>query len=953
MANHANFCIVGIGASAGGLEALRLFFENLSLDTGMAFVVMQHRDAKKISLLMQLITSFTKIPVEEVRNDLPLKANHIYIALPNKDLIFNKYKIKLKDFSNNTIPRKPIDAFFTSLSNTFKHNAIGVILSGNGADGTKGLQQINKNGGTIFVQDPVTASYSGMPESAINASVADFILSPKEIAAKLNIYLKNTFNQLNPLKTNNLIDDEKLNQILKIIKVNTGFDFFDYKSSTIIRRIYKRITLLKCNNVEEYIVKLLKNTDEVINLYNEFLIGVTNFFRDQNVYAYFEKKCIPSIVKNCSSKNSIRIWVCGCSTGEEAYSLAILFKEYLSKEKCSFKVLIFASDLNKNAITFSRKGIYPISIADSISTKRLSQYFILKNNQYHVRKEIRDMIVFSHHNALTDPPFSKIDLISCRNLLIYLNSTLQQKLIQKFTFSLVDNGILLLGLSESVGLQVDSFSPINEKLKVFKKNAGSIIKPIQIYQLLNNNQQLTSKPVASNNHNMNKSSITNITQKILLDNYAPPSVIINLNNDALFFSGNTGLYLEPPIGIAKFNIIDMARKGLKIPLQQTIEKVRKSKKEIVVPKVEIILDDSLKLINLKVKPLINKDYEPGSLLVIFEPYKEFTDNLSNTSNPFSEKDKIKFNLLQSELELTSQHLQIAISELETAKEDFKFSSEELQSSNEELETSREELQAVNEELITVNAELTEKIEQMVQSNDDLTNLLRCIELATLYLDKDLLIKRFTPAITKIFQLIPSDIDRPLTHLTSNLYYTNLVDDVHYVLKTLHIKSIEVNAKDGTWYLMRIIPYRTAENSIEGVLITFIDITNQKNAELQAAISIEQLTTISSSLPIITFTAKLSPLFSFDAISHNIEIITGFPSLKFTDKPSFFINRIHADQQKKVETFLNNLTILKKRHIQFQWKCADNSLKKFIIYKKIISSNSDKNILVVGYLQEID
>jgi two-component system CheB/CheR fusion protein len=952
MAKDINFPIVGIGASAGGLDALKIFFNNLKPDTGMAFVIVQHHDPKFKSLLSQILKNHTKLPVTAVSKEVIPKPNNIYLAISESDLVLDVNTLKLLPSPKRIAQRKPIDLFFNSLADSLSNNAIAVILSGNGSDGSAGLANINKQGGSIFVQDPSTAKFSGMPESAINTGFADFILSPVKIATKLNKFFVNTIKQHSNNHQNIVINDAKLLQILQVVKDTTFIDFLDYKPSTIVRRISKRVLLTKSKSIDEYIHKLKKSPDEVNRLYNDFLIGVTTFFRDKNVFNFIEKNCIPFVVNNCIDKQIIRVWVCGCSTGEEAYSYAILFKEYLTKANLQLKVMIFASDLSKHAIAFSRKGIYSKSISETISSDRLSKYFLFKDNHYKVRKEIRDMVIFSHHNVISDPPFSKIDLISCRNLLIYIKSKLQNKLLQKFSFSLCNEGILVLGLSESIGVQGLLFSPMEEKLKIYKKNINILTKINPVYDFFNERQHTLTGNLLSNNSSMKKSNISDITKKILLDQYAPPSVIIDKNNDALYFSGDTGIYLEPPAGVAKFNILEMARKGLKVPLQQAIDESRKSNKEVYTKDIDVILVDSLKKTNLKVRPLLTKEYDPGMLIIIFEPSENISHTNQLVSKTLSKKEEIKFKLLEKELELTNQHLQIAINEIENTREEFKYSTEELQSSNEELETSREELQAVNEEFITVNAELTEKIDQMYQSNDDLTNLLRCIELATLYLDKDLLIKRFTPAVTKIFNIISTDIDRPLTQLTSNLKYTTLVDDVTQVLKTLSVKSLEVNALDGTWYFMRIIPYRTAENSIEGVLITLIDITKQKQAEFQINMAEALLNTINKNLSVVTYTAKLQPEFIFENLSLNIEKLLGFPADKFIHNNSFFMNRMLLEDKAKFLQMVNDLPTGKGKHLKFSWKTKGNILKELIIYSNCILSDDSKLPYCIGFLKEV-
>ncbi len=948
--SRKKFPVVGIGASAGGLEALTILFDHLPSDTGMAFVIVQHTDPTYKSLLSELIGRHTKMPVAEITNASTIQPNSVYIIPSNKDVRLHNSIFRLTTPKLARAKRRPVDIFFHSLAEDQQEFAIGIVLSGNGTEGTLGLIEIKAAGGMAIVQDPATAQFGGMPENAILSGSPDYILAPDKIPSKLNNYNKKRIKPATLKKEMLGPSERQLDKILAVIKSRTGHDFTEYKPNTIIRRIIKRIALHKTGSVEAYIGVMEKKPEEAIELYNDFLIGVTSFFRDKDVFNYLEKKVLPGLLESAEEKKEIRVWVCGCSTGEEAYSFAMLFREMLLKLKLDTKVTIFASDLDKEAIVFARKAVYPATIANAVSAERINKFFNKKDSAYHLCKEVRDMVVFAHHNVINDPPFSKMDLISCRNLLIYINSDLQKKIIQHFYYSLNDSGLLVLGLSENIANPAGLFLTVDEKLRIFKKKAGFSRKINPVYDLSFVKQAKDTTHKAPIELSMKKLNISGITEKILLDQYAPPSVIIDKYNEAIYFSGNTGIYLEPPPGIARFDILEMARNGLKHSLEEAIKKARKTNSEVETKNIEVLLEDQYRITRLKVKPLLSKEYEPGTLMIIFEPVnKPGKPNKENKNSV--EKEKLKLSLLEKELKMTRQHLQIAINELETSLDDFKCSNEELQSSNEELETSREELQAVNEELVTVNAELNGKLDELSESNNDLTNLLRCIEVATLYLTKDLLIKRFTPAATKIFNLISTDIDRPVTQLSANLEYNSLVTDVKQVLKTLQVKSIQVKDLNGLWYYMRIIPYRTSENIIEGVLVTLVEITSQKTVELELKKSNEYLNLIMENLPVIPYTALLKPKLKMDFIGKTVERVTGFLPEKFSGSISFWSGRIHPDDKKSTLASLEDHSKKGSRNQPFRWKCADGKYKSFIISKQFIPEAEGRSAYLVGVWQE--
>lgn len=953
--------IVGMGASAGGLAALKLFFDHTPNDSGMAFVIVQHLDPTHKSHLTELLAVHTKMKVTEIADGTIVKPNCVYIIPPNKDLSIFHGMLQLTEPKESRGKRKTIDSFFQSLAEDQKEKAIGIVLSGTGAEGTLGLKEIKARGGVTIVQDPKSAQFSGMPNNAIIAKVVDYILAPEKMPEQLLSYI-GKINEVTRLTvdTPKASLSDNLKEIFMMIRNQTGYDFSNYKTNTIVRRITKRSALNKIDTLEDYIDFLRNNPIEIEKLYQDFLIGVTSFFRDPEVFNSVEKKVIPHLLKSCLEKQELRVWVCGCSTGEEAYSLAILFREALEKSKQYIKVTIFASDIDKEAISFARNGTYSEGILANVSAERIIRHFIHLENEYQLKKEIREMVVFAHHNVIKDPPFSKMDLITCRNLLIYMNSELQKKIIPLFHYSLNNEGILLLGTSESIGEYGNLFSAFDSKIKIYKKKAETIQRKHNATFELPYIQHSPIPPItALATSAVKKINVSTLTEKFLLDNYAPPVAIIDKNNNALYFFGNTGQYLEPPNGEASLNIIEMTKRGLKSDLEAAIIKARALKSEVRTLSIDVKVNNHYQTVNLIVKPVLTKEVDLGALMIIFESSEKTNQVNSGKSTKKSDAQKNNMSEIEKELKITREHLQSAISELElsnenlqTTNEEYQSSNEELQSTNEELETSREELQSVNEELITVNTELSGKIEQLSQANDDLNNLLSSIEVATLFLDKNLNIKRFTPEATKIFNLIPSDIDRPVTHLSSNIVYKTLADDVRHALKTLAIKTVDIQATDGKWYHMRILPYRTAENIIEGVLVTFLDITEQKNTEEILKKTNEHLNMILENLPAVPYTCVLDIDVKISFVGKSCEKVMGFLPEQFIKKTSFWIDRIHPFDKKKIRSAFASISKKGSFDLPFKWKCHDGKYRQFINYMRYVAPENGRSAYIVGVWQEV-
>lgn len=829
---ESNFLIVGMGASAGGLETYNQFFEAMPENPGMAFVLVQHLDPTHKSLMVDLIKRHTQMEISEVVDHTKVQPNHIYVIPPNKDMAIFKSVLHLMDPTKARGFRKPIDNFLRSLAEDQMGKAVGIVLSGTGTEGTLGLKQIKGQGGLSIVQKPDTAKYDGMPRSAIAADAHDFILPVKEMPNMLMKYAKNRKFGLEKKSTK--IDTAKnlLEKIFIVLRNETGCNFGDYKSSTVIRRIDKRMALNQIDKLENYLKYIQRDQEEVRKLFKELLIGVTSFFRDTEAYEALKKAIIPEILDKKQNGETIRIWVAGCSTGEEAYSLAILFDEEIRKCSKNLKVQIFASDIDGDTINLARQGIYPETIAADVGTKRLTRYFLKDKTTFRIKKEIRDQIIFAEHNLIKDPPFSKQDLVSCRNLLIYLTQEAQQRVFTIFHYALNPDGILFLGSSESLGELANIFKVIDRKNKIFKHKNVVTAKVPDISQLFKEQSRIVLEsplPIKF----QPRENLARVTERLLLTRYAPACAIINNEGDAVYFSGNTGKYLQPSPGEAKLNIVDMAREGLKTDLRALIVKARKSNKTEISKGVNVKTNGNFQTIVLQITPLEPLNTYEGFYMVTFEDI-DYAEIAPIDVTPAQAQEVSEIHALEQELIATKEYLRSTIEELEVSNEELKSSNEELQSSNEELqstneelETSKEELQSVNEEIVTVNTELTSKIEELALAYDDMNNLLASTEIGTIFLDADLRIKRFTPPMTKIINLLQSDLGRPIDHLSSNLVYDGLVNDIKEVLNKLVPITTSVQSSDGTWYKMQILPYRTSENMIEGVVITFVDITHEE------------------------------------------------------------------------------------------------------------------------------
>ena len=827
-----SFYVVGIGASAGGLEALERFFENMPDNLGMAFIVVSHLDPTHVSIMPELIQKSTKMKLYPAEDGMIVKPNHVYVAPANRDIAILHGTIQLIEPAQAHGFRLPIDFFFKSLSQDLGEKAICIILSGMASDGTAGLKAVKSELGMVIVQDPNSAKFDGMPTSAIKTGLADYILPPEAMPDQL---IKYSLHKVKGILIDKSIPEGKIpdtfQKIFILLRNHTGHDFSLYKQNTISRRVERRMSVSQMDSIPNYIRLLQENPGEIDSLFKELLIGVTNFFRDPESFEKL-KSILTELVKSKPEDGKIRIWVPGCSTGEEAYSIAIILRECMNKAKKHLNVQIFATDIDSEAIEKARIGTFS-GIQPDVDKTRLKNFFTSSGDVFHIKKEIREMMVFAPQSVIKDPPFTRLDLISCRNLLIYFHAELQKKIIPIFHYSLLPNGILFLGSSETIGGFVDLFSMLDKKWKFYKRRDSIYsVQPFIDFPLSHSIEKTYETPMKTNE----VKNITQLAEKVILQNYSPDCVIITGNGDIVYIHGKTGRYLELTDGEAKMNIFEMARIGLKQELPALIRKVSSARKGLTSEGIKIKPNGKTLLINLTVTPIKEPSEMRGFFLILFEEVLQQKKDSTNKKVHYDKKSEKIIKDIEHELKITKENLRSTIEALETSNEELKSTNEELQStneemqsSNEELETSKEELQSLNEELITVNTELQNKNDELSGINNDMKNLLDSIDIPTIFLDRNLLIKRFTSHATKVVNLISSDIGRPINHMSTNIQYDKLVEDATEVLRTLIRKEVEVQTKDGTWYQMRILPYRTSNNVIDGLVVTFTHIHKIKVA----------------------------------------------------------------------------------------------------------------------------
>lgn len=832
--------VVGIGASAGGFEALGKMFSNMPADSGAAFVLIQHLDPSHKSSMVELLARYTDIEVLEIEDEVPVQPNKLYITPPNKSVGIINRVLHLTVPKEPRGLRRPIDFFFQSLADDLGEYAIGIVLSGFGSDGTIGIKAIKSLGGMVMAQDPSSAVSGSMPTSAIDTDLVDYIAPPEKIPEDLISYIKR-ISERPPKKIIGKGEEavNSLQKILLVIRNKTEHDFSLYKESTVNRRIARRMNVHKVDEVSDYLEYIHKNPKEINILFKELLINVTSFFRDKEAFKAFKDTIRSEVLDKKSDGERVRIWVPGCSTGEEVYSIAITLQEYIEETGKNLDVQIFGTDIYEDAISAARSATYPSTIISEVSSERLKRFFTKKSDGYKVKKSIREMAIFAPHDVLINPPFSKLDAVSCRNVLIYMNKDAQNKILSAFIYALKPGGILFLGPSESISNFVESFTNLNNKWKLFKSKKSEYHPPrdfvrfpyVKLPQDYTDIEDL--EIIGKTDTNIAKN-----VQKLLVEEYAPPTVIVNNDGKVIFIHGKVGKYLEPAEGLANLNVVNMAREGIKFELNSAINEAVLKKNDVIYKSLEVKTNGTYQPIDLIVKPISAPKLMEGLLMVTFKDLEPPSkDEKEKIPKGIPKKDTC-IRELEDELKVTKDRLHNTIEELETSNEELKSTNEELQSmneelqsTNEELETSKEELQSLNEELLTVNTELQNKVDELTEINDDMDNLVNSTEIAIIFIDRDLKIKRFTKEATKLINLISTDTGRPLNDIVSNLEYDDLINDVRQVIGNLIFKEKEVRTKDGKWYLTRIMPYKTSKSIIDGAVITFVDISEQKKCRM--------------------------------------------------------------------------------------------------------------------------
>jgi two-component system CheB/CheR fusion protein len=813
------FHIAAIGASAGGLNPLKAIFSSIKPDNGIAYVVISHLDPHHATMLPELLQKSTNLSVKEITDGMVIEPDCVYVIAPDNMLTIKDGRFQLEKRASDKIAM-PINIFLKSLAEQSKDRAIAVILSGTGTDGAAGLKAIKEHFGVVVVQNPDSAQYKGMPSAAIATGLADEVFEPEQIPEFLADYVIHRKKRLS--KAEKVINPSKIDIVCKLLHRRTGHDFSGYKHNTIIRRIGRRLDLHRLENVDHYIRFLQENPQEVDALFGELLIGVTNFFRDAPAWEVIHDKVLPIICNNKPHESAIRIWIPGASTGEEAYSMAILLQEYMDEYNLILKPTIFATDIDETAVEKARKGVYPAGIETDLSKERLSRYFARQDNSYVISRNIRETVIFAPQNLLKDPPFSKLDLICCRNVLIYMDSTLQRKILPLFHYSLNPGGVLFLGSSESIGDFDDMFTMIDSKWKIYRRRvddtAPSGVLDFPLAHAL---------PEAVHKHVVPTADINKWMGQKLLEEFVPASVIIDYEGNIQYFHGRTGRYFEPAPGQAKWDVYEMARSGLKTALRAAVHQAVSQNTNVSRDRVRIKTNGDYIQVRLEVRP-----FGDGRKLLMVT-FREIAEDVKSAAKE-PEHDKY-YGDLEQELKDTRENLQSTVEELETSNEElrsmneeYQSTNEELKSANEELETSREELQSLNEELTTVNNELQDKINGLSEAQKEMQMFLDSLDIPTLFLDDELRIVRFTVQAAKIFHIIESDIGRPIQHFASNFNDDSFIEEAKEVLKTLRQMEKEVCTTDDHWYLRRTLPYRTADSRIRGVAINFVDIHQIKS-----------------------------------------------------------------------------------------------------------------------------
>ncbi|MDD4149691.1 MAG: chemotaxis protein CheB [Bacteroidales bacterium] len=942
------FRIVGVGASAGGLNAIEQFLSIIPENCGMAFVIIQHLDPTHVGILPELLQRTTKMPVIQAVENMEVEINSVYVIPSNTSMLIKEGYLHLSLPIESRGLRLTIDFFFQSLANDQKSLSIGVILSGLGSDGSKGAYEIKKQHGIIMVQDPVTAAFNSMPLMTIDAVVADIIAPANELFEKM-IELLSTLPILKTPCNLDEIDDVSFAKIIILLRKRTGNDFSVYKKHTVLRRVERRMSIYKIDSISEYVKYMQNNPNEIDIFFKELIIGVTSFFRDQIVWDKLKETIIPDMLNKFNQGEVIRAWVAGCSTGEEAYSMAIVFKEAFEKHKSNqnFKLQIFATDIDNEAIQIARNGVFPSNISEHVSPYRLKKYFKKNKDGYKINAEIREMIVFAQHNLVMHSPFTNIDIVSCRNLLIYIDSALQKKIIRLFNYSIKPNGLLLLGSAETIGQNNDFFSPIDLKLKLYKRSSSEFSTDLVNFPV----------KIASNRYDDVESeiltdsdlSIESLANQFILENYAPAGLLVDENGDIVYIKGVISKYLQPTFGKASMNIFSMLTDGLLEPFQAAFNKVLSEKTKLILHNIKIGKNNLDVNIQYLEKPEILNGYV---MITFFElddiskanllapPHKKISKYLKHL------KLKKPLDATESTDVLNVRDLLLRNQKKDTDNEQLRAINEVLQATNEDLTASREEMQSLNEELQIVNTELIIKASDYNKVSNDMKNLLNSTDIRILILDSKMNIRRYTTQVTNIFKIIKTDIGRPLTDLVSTLIYPDFISDAQEVLKTLIFSEKQVQSKDDRWYNVRIMPYSTLDDKIDGLIITFIDISDLKisesiiseiknSLEIVSNMSQNAIVRLSADCKIVSFNPQAEKIFdkTYDDVLHQ-------------DFIKLFIPETEQELTKTAFSQLNNKQNENSIELKIQMGTEKSKFILFFVHKIYDSKQKTTGFIII-------
>ncbi|MDH5717563.1 MAG: PAS domain-containing protein [Spirochaetia bacterium] len=947
---------VGIGASAGGLEAIESFFKSMTDDSGATFIIVQHLSADYKSLMPELMTRRTTMPVHRIEDGMLALPNNVYLIPPKKNLKIFHGKLILTDQKERDVLHLPIDIFFKSLAEDKGTRAIGIILSGTGSDGTRGIKAIKENDGMVMVQNEESAKFDGMPRSVIATGLADFILPPIEMPRQLVSFINHPYKTKQEHNESNISNETGLTRIYALLRERTRVDFTFYKPATVKRRIERRMMINNVLDLNDYIRYLELHKHEVDTLYGELLIGVTNFFRDPEAFDLLREKYLRELIVNAEKKD-LRIWVAGCSTGEEAYSLAILCLDIMEKTGTHRDIKIFSTDIDKHALDTASMGKYPAGIAPDVPANYLAKYFNNTDMGYQISRVVREMVVFAPHNIIKDPPFTNIDLISCRNLLIYLQPVLQQKALELFNFSLVKNGIMFLGSSESIGEMQDYYKTLNQKWRLYRsvgkrKQSGMHVAPATLFdQTRIARSRLAGNQAAVRLQHEEERILDRFIQSFASE-FVLFATVLNSNMDVIHAIGDTATFLRMQPGTMTTDAGKLMPQELAIPLSTGVQKVFKTGQPLTFSKIRLSIDDKPHNIEMRIKPLNQKKgQDPLVGVYIKEMHSADSSATEDISYDVSKETENRIIDLEQELQFTRENLQATVEELETSNEELQATNEELLASNEELQSTNEELQSVNEELYTVNAEYQSKITELTEVNNDLDNLLASTHIGSLFLDEDLEIRRFSKKLTELLNIIDTDIGRPIRHISHNLGKANLAEIAKEVLSSQKLNEFEFRSIQEKWYLVRFLPYKIASEVYSGVVVLFIDITIQKNFQmaLERSKRLNSLAHKFSNMGIFEWNIDENSVH----LEENLYRIFGLTPKEFNGKYENFMKLIHPEDINEVESAMLKAIELKKPYsLEHRIICPDKQIKWVIRKGELYHDEQNQTRYIIGMIQEI-